>query len=126
MIEMRTLPCGSKLLTEYMPNMQSVAVGIWVRTGAVNETPGNAGISHFIEHMTFKGTKKRTYAEIAEDMERIGGQMNAFTGKEGTCYYMKTLASNMETGLEILWTCSATPSLTPKRWSGRRRSSTKR
>ena len=103
MIEMKALSNGVRLITEEIPQMQAVSVGIWVRTGAVNETPDLAGISHFIEHMTFKGTKNRTARQIAEDMDKIGGQMNAFTGKEATCYYMKTLASHMEEGLEILF-----------------------
>lgn len=102
MIEIKKLQGDITLVTEPMPEMGSAAVGIWVHTGAVNETEDIAGISHFIEHMMFKGTEKRTAAEVAEDMDRIGGQMNAFTGKEVTCYYIKTLASNLAEGLEIL------------------------
>ena len=102
MIEIKKLNGHITLVTEQMPQMRSAAIGIWVRTGAVNETPEIAGISHFIEHMTFKGTKTRSAAKLAEDMESIGAQMNAFTGKEMTCYYFKSLESNFKEGLEIL------------------------
>ena len=91
MIEIKKLNNHITLVTEQMPSMRSAAIGIWVRTGAVNETPEIAGISHFIEHMTFKGTKTRSAAQLAENMESIGAQMNAFTGKEMTCYYFKSL-----------------------------------
>ena len=102
MIEIKKLNGHITLVTEQMPLMRSAAIGIWVRTGAVNETPEIAGISHFIEHMTFKGTKTRSAAKLAEDMESIGAQMNAFTGKEMTCYYFKSLESTFREGLEIL------------------------
>ena len=102
MIEIKKLNNHITLVTEQMPSMRSAAIGIWVRTGAVNETPEIAGISHFIEHMTFKGTKTRSAAQLAENMESIGAQMNAFTGKEMTCYYFKSLESNFREGLEIL------------------------
>lgn len=102
MIEVRKLSCGARLVMEKIPYVQSVSMGIWVKAGAVNETPEISGISHFIEHMMFKGTSKRSAKQIAEDADRIAGQINAFTGKEATCYYMKTLSSNMEKGAEIL------------------------
>lgn len=87
---------------EEIPYVQSAAVGIWVRAGSADETAANSGISHFIEHMLFKGTDKRTAKQIAEDVDRIGGNINAFTGKEATCYYIKTLSSNLENACEIL------------------------
>ncbi len=102
MIEIRKLNGNITLVTEQMPQMRSAAAGIWVRTGAVNETPKIAGISHFIEHMTFKGTKTRSAAKIAADMESLGAQMNAFTGKEMTCYYFKSLESSFREGFEVL------------------------
>ncbi len=85
--------------TDYV---QSAALGIWVRSGAAYETEDISGISHYIEHMMFKGTAKRSAKEIAEDVDRIGGSSNAFTGKEATCYYIKTLSSNIYKGAEIL------------------------
>ena len=102
MIETRTLDSGVRVVMEKMPNLESCAMGIWVRTGACNETKDIQGISHFIEHMMFKGTKSRSAKEIAEDVDALGGQINAFTGKEATCYHIKSLSSNAEKSLEIL------------------------
>ena len=82
--------------------VRSAALGIWVRTGSSHESDDNSGVSHFIEHMMFKGTDKRSARQIAEDVDRIGGMSNAFTGKEATCYYIKTLSSNIYQGAEIL------------------------
>jgi predicted Zn-dependent peptidase len=102
MIKTKTLNCGIRLVTEELPHVKSVSAGLWVRAGAVRESARQAGISHFIEHMLFKGTAKRTAKQIAEDVDRIGGQINAFTGKEATCYYLKTLSANFAKGAEIL------------------------
>lgn len=85
--------------TDYV---QSAALGIWVRTGAADENDSVSGVSHYIEHMMFKGTDNRTAKEIASDVDKIGGMFNAFTGKEATCYYIKTLSSNIYAGAEIL------------------------
>ena len=82
--------------------VRSAALGIWVRTGSAHETDEVSGVSHFIEHMMFKGTEQRSARQIAEDVDRIGGSFNAFTGKEATCYYIKTLSSNIYQGAEIL------------------------
>jgi predicted Zn-dependent peptidase len=102
MIKTKTLNCGIRLVTEEIPHVKSVSLGVWVRAGAVRETARRSGISHFTEHMLFKGTDKRTAKQIAEDVDRIGGQINAFTGKEATCYYLKTLSANFAKGAEIL------------------------
>ncbi|MDR1247628.1 MAG: insulinase family protein [Clostridiales Family XIII bacterium] len=102
MIETKTLNCGIRLITEEIPHVKSVSLGVWVRAGAVRESERRSGISHFTEHMLFKGTDKRTAKQIAEDVDRIGGQINAFTGKEATCYYLKTLSANFAKGAEIL------------------------
>ncbi len=102
MIQLKTLNCGVRVAMEKIPHVQSVSIGIWVRTGAVDEVRSNAGISHYIEHMLFKGTETRSARQLAEDVDKIGGQMNAFTGKEATCYYIKTLSSNAERSAEIL------------------------
>ena len=87
---------------EKSERVQSAALGIWVRAGASDEWDEVSGVSHFIEHMMFKGTKNRTAKQIAEDVDKIGGVFNAFTGKEATCYYIKTLSSNICKGAEIL------------------------
>ncbi len=102
MIKLKNLNCGIRVAMEKIPHVQSVSMGIWVRAGAVDEAGANAGISHYIEHMLFKGTETRSAKQIAEDVDKIGGQMNAFTGKEATCYYIKTLSSNVEKSAEIL------------------------
>ena len=102
MIKVKNLKCGIRMVLEEIPYVQSVSLGIWVRAGARDESRELSGVSHFIEHMMFKGTEKRTAKEIAEDTDRISGQMNAFTGKEATCYYIKTLSSNAESATEIL------------------------
>ena len=72
------------------------------KAGACDENKQNAGVSHFIEHMMFKGTEKRNARQIAEEIDRIGGQINAFTGKEATCYYVKTIGANLEKGAEVI------------------------
>jgi len=102
MVKTEKLKCGVTLVTEHMPAFNSTAFGVWVKTGAVNETREIAGISHFIEHMMFKGTKNKTAKEIAESVDEIGGQINAFTGKEATCYYIRTLAENLEKSMDII------------------------
>lgn len=93
---------GLRVVCEKIPYVRSISIGIWVGTGSRNEGRSLNGISHFIEHMVFKGTRKRTAKEIAEAIDNIGGQINAFTGKECTCYYTKTLDSHFETALEVL------------------------
>ena len=103
MVEIKTLKGGLRVAMEKLPYVQSASVGIWVKAGAVNETKINAGISHFIEHMMFKGSEKRSAKKIAEDVDNIGGNINAFTGKEATCYYIKTITDNIEKGAEILF-----------------------
>ncbi len=102
MIKTKQLDCGTTLVMENIPHIQSVALGAWVRAGAIDEPASIAGVSHYIEHMMFKGTEKRTAKEIASDVDKIGGQFNAFTGKEATCYYIKTLSDNLGKAAEIL------------------------
>ncbi len=93
---------GLRVVTEIIPTAKSISVGVWIETGSRNENKLNNGISHFIEHMMFKGTEKRTALELAENIENVGGQMNAFTGRESTCYYIKALDEHLELTLDIL------------------------
>lgn len=93
---------GLRVVVENIEYVNSVSVGLWVENGSRNENEINNGISHFIEHMFFKGTKKRTALEIAECIEDVGGQINAFTGKEATCFYIKALDSHLELALDII------------------------
>ena len=102
MVKIVKLSCKTTLVMEKTDYVQSAALGIWVKAGAADESNDVSGVSHFIEHMMFKGTDKRTAKEIASDVDKIGGMFNAFTGKEATCYYIKTLSSNIYQGAEIL------------------------
>jgi predicted Zn-dependent peptidase len=87
---------------ENIPTVRSAAIGVWIKTGSRNETPELNGVSHFLEHMFFKGTTKRNAREIAESFDSIGGQVNAFTSKEYTCYYAKVMDNHASYALEIL------------------------
>jgi predicted Zn-dependent peptidase len=93
---------GLRVVTETMPGVPSVTVGIWVENGSRYEERDQAGISHYLEHMFFKGTERRTAAQIAEEFDAIGGVLNAFTGKEHTCYYGKVLAEHLPVAEDIL------------------------
>lgn len=93
---------GLTVVSENIPAYRSVAVGIWVKTGSRFESFSQKGLVHFIEHMLFKGTTSRTALDIAQSLERYGGQLNAFTAKEETCFYIHTIDSQLEQGLEIL------------------------
>ncbi|MBB3109444.1 putative Zn-dependent peptidase [Paenibacillus phyllosphaerae] len=97
-----TLSNGLRVVVEYIPTCRSVSFGIWVKTGSRNETPENNGISHFIEHMLFKGTKKRTAKDIADLFDGIGGNVNAFTAKEYTCYFAKVLDQHLPLAVDAL------------------------
>ena len=102
MITKYTCQNGVRIVLEPIPTVRSVAIGIWIKTGSRNEGPSNNGISHFLEHMFFKGTTTRTAKEIAESFDRIGGQVNAFTSKEYTCYYAKVLDNHATYALDVL------------------------
>ncbi len=90
------------MLTEQIPHVRSVSVGLWVQVGTRDEMPPENGISHFIEHMMFKGTTRRTAKEIAECLEAVGGHINAFTSKELTCYYCHVLDENLPLAIDVL------------------------
>ena len=98
----RKLDNGIRVVGQYIPAFPSVSVGIWVRTGSVNEGRGENGITHFIEHMLFKGTQKRSAQQIAAEMDDVGGILNAFTSKEYTCFYVKCLSENLDLGMDVL------------------------
>lgn len=93
---------GVSIVMEQIYSVRSVALGIFIRNGSINETSKSNGISHFIEHMLFKGTNKRTSKDIAEEMDNIGGQLNAFTAKEYTCYYARVLDTHIDTAIDVL------------------------
>ncbi|MUK89865.1 insulinase family protein [Ornithinibacillus sp. L9] len=102
MIQKHTSKNGLRVVLENIPSVRSVTIGIWVLTGSRNETEINNGISHFLEHMFFKGTDTRSAIDIAEAFDSIGGQVNAFTSKEYTCYYAKVLDTHKDFALEVL------------------------
>lgn len=93
---------GIRVVSEKIPYVKSVAVGIWVGAGSRLETEETSGISHFIEHLYFKGTDKRSAKAIAESLDSVGGQLNAFTSKEQTCYYAKVLDEHLDLALDVL------------------------
>ena len=101
-IRKTTLSSGLKVVSEKIESVKSVSVGIWVKTGSRNESNEQAGITHFLEHMLFKGTKKRSAFDVAQSMESVGGYLNAFTSTEYTCYYARCLDSKLGTAVEVL------------------------
>jgi len=102
MVQKSVLSNGMRVLTEAMPQVVSATIGIWVENGSRYEEPPQNGVSHFIEHLLFKGTKKRTAAQIAEEVDAVGGVLNAFTGKEYTCYYAKVLGEDLSMATDLL------------------------
>ncbi len=101
-IRRQVLPHGLTVITEQMDTIRSASIGIWLETGSRDETPQANGISHFIEHMVFKGTKHRSAEEIARQVDSIGGNMDAFTSKECICFNVKALDEHIPVALEIL------------------------
>jgi predicted Zn-dependent peptidase len=97
-----TLGNGITVLSEPMDTVRSVALGIWIAVGSRDEPPADAGMSHFLEHMMFKGTPTRSAVDISSAFDRMGGELNAFTSKEYTCYYARVLDENVPKALEIL------------------------
>lgn len=97
-----TLDSGLRLVVEYLPHLRSVTSGIWVNCGSVYEDESLRGISHFLEHMLFKGTAQRDALAIASEMEAVGGVLNAFTGKEHTCYYARSLDEHFPKQMDLL------------------------
>lgn len=93
---------GLRVVMEQIPTCRSVSFGIWVKTGSRNEQPVNNGVSHFIEHMLFKGTDRYDAKAIAEQFDAIGGNVNAFTSKEYTCYYAKVLDEHLPIAVDVL------------------------
>lgn len=102
MVNIKTLKNGIRVAVEEIPYVRSVSFGIWVKNGSRDENINNNGISHFIEHMLFKGTFKRSAKDIAEEMDALGGQINAYTTKEYTCYHTRVLDKHIEKAVDIL------------------------
>lgn len=96
------LPSGLRIVTEEVSSVRSAAVGIWVNVGSRDETPAVAGASHFLEHLLFKGTNRRTALEISSSIESVGGEMNAFTGKEYTCFYARVIDTDLPMAVDVI------------------------
>jgi len=96
------LPGGLRVVTEFLPAVRSVALGIWVGVGSRDEDTAHAGATHYLEHLLFKGTSKRTALEISSAMDAVGGEMNAFTAKEYTCYYARVLDADLPLAIDVL------------------------
>ena len=113
MYQYKTLSNGIKVVAEKIDYLKSISIGVWVGNGSRYENKEVNGISHFIEHMLFKGTKNRSAAQIAHEIDSVGGQLDAFTSREYTCFYTKTLDSHIPIALEILSDMLYNPSLSP-------------
>jgi predicted Zn-dependent peptidase len=101
-MESTRLPNGVRVVSEQLSDLPSTTVGVWVENGSRYERPDQAGISHFLEHLFFKGTKRRSAAEIAQEIDAVGGVLNAFTDREYTCYYAKVLRQHLPVALDLL------------------------
>jgi predicted Zn-dependent peptidase len=108
------LPGGLRIVTEFLPAVRSVALGIWVGVGSRDEDRAHAGATHYLEHLLFKGTKRRTALEISAEMDAVGGEMNAFTAKEYTCYYARVLDADLPLAVDVLSDMVTSSLITPK------------
>ena len=96
------LPGGLRVITESLPSVRSAAFGIWAGIGSRDEDRAHAGATHYLEHLLFKGTPKRTALDISSIMDEVGGELNAFTGKEYTCYYARVLDADLPLAIDVL------------------------
>src|SRR5216684_1825164 len=96
------LPGGLRIVTESLPAVRSAAIGIWASVGSRDEDLAHAGATHYLEHLLFKGTRRRTALEISASMDAVGGELNAFTGKEYTCYYARVLDADLPLAIDVL------------------------
>ena len=114
MIEQFTLPNGLRVLCEQLPHLRSVSMGVWVKAGSILEREHENGLSHLIEHMAFKGTGRRSPKQIAQEMDAVGGYLNAATSKLCTCYYAKVIDENLPLAADILSDIVRFPAIDPK------------
>jgi predicted Zn-dependent peptidase len=113
MVTAETLPSGLRLVTEAMPHVRSITVGVWLTRGSRHESETESGIAHFIEHMLFKGTARRSARQIAQEIDSIGGQLDAFTAKEQASYYIKVLDEHLPQALDVLADMVQRPAFAP-------------
>lgn len=126
MVYSKKFPGGLRLVVKKIDGLLSVSMGVLVGTGSCFESAEENGISHFIEHMMFKGTEKRTAFEISDAMDRIGAQVNAFTSKDITCYYAKSTSDHAEEAFPCSPISCSVPSSPKRRWTGKRGSCSRR
>jgi predicted Zn-dependent peptidase len=112
-VELTRLPSGLVIVTDAMPHLETASLGVWVGSGSRDEAPEEHGISHFLEHMAFKGTKRRTARDIAEQIEAVGGDLNAATGVETTAYYARVLRADVPLALDVLADILSEPTFDP-------------
>ena len=101
-VEITRLASGLTVVTQNMPHLESVALGVWIKSGSRNETVDEHGIAHLLEHMAFKGTARRSARDIAEEIENVGGELNAATSTETTSYYARVLKDHVPLAIDIL------------------------
>jgi len=102
LVKRTVLPGGLRIITEHMPGVRSAAIGIWVNVGSRDEMPSQTGSAHYLEHLLFKGTKTRSALDISSAIDAVGGEMNAFTSKEFTCFYTRVLDTSVPTAIDVL------------------------
>src|SRR3979411_633881 len=112
-VEVTRLSTGLSIVTDSMPHLQTASLGIWVGSGSRDEEPNEHGISHLLEHMAFKGTKRRTARQIAEEIEAVGGDLNAATSAETTAYYARVLRADVPLALDVLSDILTDPAFDP-------------
>src|SRR6266567_765619 len=112
-MDVTRLPSGLVVVTDAMPHLESASLGVWVGAGSRDEQPDEHGISHFLEHMAFKGTARRSARQIAEEIEAVGGDLNAATGVEMTAYYARVLKADVPLALDVLSDILTAPAFDP-------------
>ena len=112
-VEVTRLPSGLSVVTDRMPHLESASLGVWIGSGSRNEAPDEHGISHLLEHMAFKGTKRRNARQIAEEIEAVGGDLNAATSIESTAYYARVLKADVPLALDVLSDILSDPTFDP-------------
>src|SRR6267154_1621901 len=113
-VEVTRLSTGLSIVTDAMPHLETASLGVWVGSGSRDERPDEHGISHLLEHMAFKGTSRRTARQIAEEIEAVGGDLNAATGVEATAYYARMLKADVPLALDVLSDILSDPSFDPE------------
>src|SRR3979490_2125253 len=112
-MDVTRLPSGLVVVTDAMPHLESASLGVWVGCGSRDEQTDEHGISHFLEHMAFKGTARRSARQIAEEIEAVGGDLNAATGVEMTAYYARVLRADVALALDVLSDILTAPAFDP-------------